>query len=134
MSWLANIFGAGDAQQRGEALDAQLAELNRHDYEPGGRLYEKIKDERGEEAALDAWNGVEDRLEQQAADTADFDASIDREFVAGLGEGRDNVKSFFNNALFQFLKSIPLVVWIGLAVFVFVWLGGLKLLKGSLSR
>ncbi len=61
-------------------------------------------------------------------------AEIDAAFVQGLAEGRDNVKGFFNGAVWQFLKAIPFVVWLGLAVALFVWLGGLTLLKGRLAR
>ena len=64
--------------------------------------------------------------------------SIDQAFYSGLDDGRQNTNKFIWGALGQFLKSVPTVVWIGLAVAAFVWLGGFKWLaritKGKLAN
>ena len=124
MSFLADIFGAGDAEERGAELDAKLAEINTRDYiDPNGKYY-----------SPDAARIVSEHLNAQQAETADFDASLDREFIAGLAEGRDNVKGAFNGAVWQLLKSVPFVVWVALAVYLFWFFGGWRYVKGKIGR
>ena len=88
------------------------------------------------------------------ADIAKGDAStgddnvmgaIDAEAVAGLKDGLNNILNAPGNAtnalgkslsqmLWGIIKSIPWWVWVGAAAALFVWMGGLELLKGRLKK
>lgn len=112
MSWLPDWITGYDSENAQRAADADR-ELQRLNLERYGVPYVNQDDYQGPQAARD---------------------SIDSAFVSGLEEGRQNVKGFFNGAVWQLLKSIPLVVWIGAAVALFIWMGGLSLLKGKFAK
>lgn len=83
------------------------------------------------------WNGSQQQIAQQdyatnaSGDVGDAAASG---FQEGLAQGVQNEKNFVNNTFFGVLKSIPVSVWIVLAVVGFVWLGGLVWLKGAFAK
>ena len=72
-------------------------------------------------------------------------ASVDSEAAAGAAQGLNNVLSApgkvvgalgsgANTLLGGILKNIPWWVYVGGAAAIFVWMGGLSLLKGRLAR
>ncbi len=124
MSWLPNWLTGYDEDNaiRAAAADSELRRLND----------EAIANGRYTQDQIDAIQ--RDYQTQEVFDPNLQTQSIDQAFVSGLDEGRNAVKSFFNGFVWQFLKSIPFVVWIGLAVALFVWLGGLSQLKGRFAR
>jgi len=129
-SWLLGGVDPDEEQTRGEQLDAQLAELNQRQYEQGRYTeaeYQTILQN------------------QQTGATGDVNASINSEFAAGAAEGLHNVLavpgqivgtgfSISGEALWGVIKRIPWWVWLAAAAALFVWMGGLKLLKGRLAR
>lgn len=141
MSWIGSLFGAEELQTAGDAADAKLAEMNNRDYAPGGRLYEKIKRERGQAAADAAYLAVQGNLE--TGRTGDVDAQISEAFDEGLKEGAGNITgfasgvfSFFGRALGAILLGIPVWAWAAAALGVWAWLGfpGLQALKKKLPK
>lgn len=124
------LYGASDEQARGDALDAQLAQMNRD--------------------ALDSGRWSEDQFNQAEANreaglTGDVAESIDGEFYTGLNEGWNNVLNAPGKAvgaigdasgslLGGVLKNIPWWAWVGGAIALFVWMGGLALLRGRFAR
>lgn len=64
----------------------------------------------------------------------DTDAAAWEGFKEGLGEGRDNIDRTLFGGLGLILKNIPTVIWVGLAVYLFLTLGGLKTLKGAFKK
>lgn len=72
-------------------------------------------------------------------------AAISGEFNAGLAEGANNiltapgkavgaVGSGASTLLWGIIKSIPWWVYLGAAVALFIWMGGLALLRGRLDK
>lgn len=102
MSWLPDWLTGYDAENAARAAEAdrELRALNQDRY---GVPYVNADDYQGDAAARD---------------------SIDQAFVSGLDDGRQNTNNFLWGALGQIFKSVPTVVWIGLAVAVFAWMGG----------
>lgn len=140
MSLIGYLFGAPDLQSEGDKLDAQLEEMNQRDYAPGGRLYEKIKAQRGQAAADAAYAAVQGNL--ATGKTGDVDKQISDAFDEGLKEGAGNITgfvsgvfSFVGRALGAVLLGIPIWAWAVAAVAVWGWLGfpGLKALKKKLA-
>jgi hypothetical protein len=114
MSWLPDWITGYDAENaaRAAAADAELRRINE----------ERIARGEYSQAQIDA---IRRDYEQQVSfDPATQQTQITDAFSQGLNEGRSNVNSFLSGALGQFLKSIPTLVWLGLAVWLFVWLGG----------
>ena len=66
--------------------------------------------------------------------TADAEKAISDDFRAGLEEGWQNIKGAVNGVFTGILGTIPWSVWLLLAVGLFIWLGGLSLLRGRLAR
>lgn len=124
MSWLPDWLTGYDAANaaRAAAADNELRAMNQAKIDSG--YYSPAQ------AALIN----QDYATQESFDPATQRQEIDTAFVQGLADSRDQVKGFFNGAVWQLLKSVPLVVWIGLAVAVFVWMGGLSLLKGKFAK
>jgi hypothetical protein len=136
MSFIGSLFGADELQATGDAADARIEEMNRRDYAPGGRLYERIKRERGQAAADAAYQTVLGHLE--TGRTGDVDAQINTAFQEGLQDGRNNITGFVSNvfgfvgkALGAILLGIPVWVWAVAAVAVWGWLGfpGMKAIR-----
>ena len=124
MSWLPDWLTGYDAANaaRAAAADDELRRLNQAKIDAG---YYSTAQAAQIQANYASQEPFDPNTQRQQIDTA---------FVEGLAESRDQVKGFFNGAAWQLLKSIPLVVWIGLAIAIFVWMGGLSLLKGKFSK
>ena len=121
-------------QQRSDQLDQQLTaanqQLENQGYVPQGYT---------QQASLDIQNG---NLTTGANDVV---GSVNSEFVAGAKEGLNNVLNApgklvgdvgggLNQMLSGILKNIPWWVWLAAAGGLFVWMGGLSLLKGRLAK
>lgn len=111
MSFLSWISGYDEANAEAAAkADVKLRELNQKLY---GVDYVNQDDYVGKEGA---------------------EKQISADFRAGAMEGLGNVKSGVNSLFTGILGSIPWSVWLVLGVILFVWLGGLSLLRGRLAR
>lgn len=66
------------------------------------------------------------------------DAAAAYGFAEGLGEGIQNISGGVNKTLAGTIKTIfsaiPWQVWILAAIALFIWMGGLALLRGRLTR
>ena len=117
-------------QQRGNQLDAQLQNLNQQALATGH--YDQAT---FDQAQADAVAGA----------TGDVTQSVDVAFQQGLAEGAQNVLnapgklvgaagSASSSLLSGILKNIPWWVYVAAFGALFIWMGGLSLLKGRLSR
>ena len=111
--WLTG-YDAANAQAAREK-EAQYA----RDLEARGRSYVP--------PANDSWTPSEEAARNSITDA----------FQDGLNDGRRNTNNFIAGAISQVLKSVPVVVWLCLAVVVFYWMGGFTWLarrtKGKLA-
>jgi hypothetical protein len=139
MAWLGldKLFLGVDLsaeQDRSKNLDQQISQKNQQLADAGFLT----------QAQADAANAD---IAQTSANTGmnDVVGSVDTEFAAGIQEGLNNVLNApgkvvgaVGNAsstlLGGILKAIPWWVYLGLAVALFVWMGGLELLRGKLGR
>ena len=138
MSWYNPVTWFSDEQARADDLDRQLRALNERDYGPGGRIYEKVKTERGQEAA-DAVNAtVQGHLGTQEDQSRDIEGQVDDAFLQGLQEGYDNETGFAKKVLASPFKLawdvIPWQLYVVALVALFFYLGGGVWLKGILGR
>lgn len=121
MSLLSSIFAPGE-QARGDALDAQLNALNDRAYADGKISADELRR----------------RQDEQAANYIDVGGQVDQAFVEGAKEGYDNTTGFIKSTIaapFKFVWDIlPWEVWLGGAVFLFVYMGGWVWIKGILKR
>lgn len=124
MSWLPDWLTGFDSENARKAAlaDDELRRLNQAAIDSG-----RYTPEQAAIIAADYAAQVQFGVDAQRSDIQDT-------FTAGVEEGRNSVKDFFNNVVWQALKSIPLVVWLGLAVALFFWLGGPVWLKGRLAK
>ncbi|MDE3068619.1 MAG: hypothetical protein KGJ60_13875 [Verrucomicrobiota bacterium] len=147
-NWLTNTIGgaAGDfeswwnggtaAQATGDTLDAKLTAMNNADYAPGGRIYNQIAAASGQSAADQAWASVQADL--GAGATGNVSEQIVQAGQAGAAAGLNNlaagVQSATSGIFDSLFKIIPWQAWLIAGLALFVWLGGLVWLKGSLSK
>jgi hypothetical protein len=121
-------------QARSDALDAKITAANQQ-LESAGYVQPGYTDL----ASQDITAG------NVSTGDANVVASVDSEFKAGAQEGLQNVLtapgkavgllgSGANTILGGILKNIPWWVYAGLVAGLFVWMGGLELLKGRLAR
>lgn len=61
-------------------------------------------------------------------------AEINQAFTASVQTNLDTAKGWINSAVWQTLKAIPISVWLIAGLALFVWMGGLTLLRGRLKR
>lgn len=131
MGLLSTLFGVDDEQARGDQLDAQLAQMNDRDYAPGGKIYNNIQATRGDDAANQAYNVVQQHLDETK--TGNVDQQLNSAFGEGLNEGLQNEKNFVNRTVTGIFGALPWTVWALLAVGAFLYFGGLKKLKESFA-
>ncbi|MGC3958107.1 MAG: hypothetical protein QM813_09275 [Verrucomicrobiota bacterium] len=140
MSLIGSLFGSSELQTTGDQADSQLADMNQRDYAPGGRLYEKIKAQRGQAAADAAYLAVGGHLETGA--TGNVDAQIGEAFDEGLKEGAGNITGFVSGvfkfvgqAISAILLGIPLWAWAVATLGIWAWLGfpGMKAIRKKLA-
>jgi hypothetical protein len=139
MSWLGLdklLLGSSldEAQAQSNALDAQIQAANQK-LEAAGYIPTGYTDK----AAIDISAG------NDSTGASDVVASVNSEFKAGAAEGLNNVLTAPGKAvgaigggastlLWGILKNIPWWVYLAGAGALFVWMGGLTLLKGRFAR
>lgn len=139
MAWLGldRLFlgtSLDEAQTRSDELDRQIQDANRRlealGYVPAGYADLASIDMAAGNASTGADNVV---------------GSVNSEAIAGAQQGLHNVLavpgqvigaagSLSGELLWQTIKRIPWWVWLGAAAALFIWLGGLSLLRGRLKR
>jgi hypothetical protein len=124
MSFLTWISGGSGEQERGNNLDAQLAQLNARDYAPGGKLY-----------TPENWERVQ--ANQASGQTVDVDKEIAGAFKEGLDDGAKNVTGFLGGAfdivgkgVGAILKAVPWWIWAAAILYILITTG----LLGPLVR
>lgn len=139
MAWLGldKLFLGTDlsaAQAQSDALDAKIQAANQQ-LEAQGYVPQGYSDLAAQDiAAGNASTGA-----------ANVVGSVDSEFVAGAQQGLQNVLeapgkavgllgSGSSTLLWGIVKNIPWWAWVGAGFALFVWMGGLSLLRGRLSR
>jgi hypothetical protein len=121
-------------QQRSATLDAQIQDANRR-LESQGAVPAGYSDL----AAQDIAQG------NQSTGTDNVVASVNAEAAAGAAEGLNNVLTAPGRAvglagqgattlLWSLLKNIPWWLYLAAGAALFVWMGGLSLLRGRLSK
>ena len=121
-------------QARSDAADAQLSSLNQQNLERGLWTQAQYDQAQADIAAGNASTG-----DNNVA------GAINAEAEAGLQEGLNNVLnapgklvgavgSGASTLLWGIVKAIPWWVWLAAAGALFVWMGGLELLKGRLAK
>ena len=137
MSWVGDLFGAKDAQARADALDNQL-KASEADYAPGGRIYNKIASEQGTAAADAAYAQVQGHVAAGTAADAHIDTQVNQAFQDQLNTEIGDIGGAVSTAAKVPFKlawsAIPWQVWVLGAVLLFFYMGGAKLLRGSLVK
>ena len=129
MSLLGWIYGADEAQQRSNQLDADLQAANQRAVDEGYVNEKWYQDFLAREAAYNANTG-----------TADVDRALNQSFEEGWAEGRQNVSGFIGGAINRIVADplraviggLPWWLWaLGLAALAFyLW----PLLRPILKR
>lgn len=131
MSILPDWLTGYDAEnaQRAAAADAKLSELNKADYQtPGGKYYSAanaaaVTKDYATQATFGA-DAQRTEIDQAFTDTLDSQA---KSIIGGpLGIAWATIKSI--------LGAIPWWIWAAAGLALFVWLGGITLLRGSLAK
>jgi hypothetical protein len=137
MSWISDLFGGNEAQARADSLDNQL-KASEADYAPGGRVYNSIAATQGIDAANKAYATVQGHVAAGTAADAHIGAQIDQAFTDQLNTEISDVGGAVSTAVKVPFKlawsAIPWQVWVLGAVLLFFYMGGAKLLKGSLVK
>lgn len=115
MSFLTNLFGAGDEQARSDELDRQRATLNL-----------KQREKRGEE-----W--YQETLANDAKAQLNVDNEINTAFDEGLQEGVDNVRGGLGSILSLPFRLIPPIGWVIIIVSLFFYFGGGVLVRRKIT-
>ncbi len=120
-------LGTTDAgQAAGDAAEAQIKALNDQQLAAGEITPQEYAQMQQDFATSDAANVGNVSAQAQQA----FDQSI-QDTVSGVTKG---VTGTVWDVIGSFLKSLPLWLWVVVAGALFVWLGGLELLRGSLKK
>lgn len=156
MGFFASLLGFRDEQERGNSYDAALAELQRRDYAPGGRLYEAVA--ASDPAQADAnWQAVQRNLRSSA--TGNIETQLvsaaalaplewtydpaqawqDTQQGAGIvtegaAELLPKVGGWIGSLGNSLLKAIPWWAWLGLGLFLAWKLGLIELVKRRIAR
>jgi hypothetical protein len=138
MSWLPSwLLGGVDLQAeqaRSDALDARIAAANQDLVNRRVWSSAQFDAAQADVAAGNASSGVDNVVN-----------SVDSEFRAGAAEGLHNVLaapgqvvgaagSLSGELLWGIIKKIPWWAWLAGLGALFVWMGGLSLLRGRLAR
>ena len=135
-SFMSTVTGTDLAaeQQRSNETDARISALNQGQVDRGLWTQTQLDQANANIAAGNASTGA-----------GNVTGSVTDEAKAGLSEGLDNVLSApgkvvgavgagASTVLAGILKAIPWWTWLVAAGALFVWMGGLALLKGRLKR
>jgi hypothetical protein len=117
-------------QARGNQYDQQLQQLNQQALDSG--LYSQSVFDQAQANA-------------EAGATGNFTDQVNADFISGAQDGLSGalqapgkavgfLGGSLGTALGGILKNIPWWVYLGAAAWLFVWLGGLELLRGRLKR
>jgi hypothetical protein len=127
------LFGGGAQEQaRGNQLDAQLATLNQSEYGAGGRIYNEIQDQQGTAAADQAYQTVQ--ADEQSGRTGNVLDQLQQAGAEGANQGLQDFWGSIAGALKGLLTIFPWWLWLGAGVGLFIYMGGLRLLKGKLGK
>ena len=131
--WLYGI-DLEEEQRRADELERQRQEMNKG-YEPGGDIYERIKQQRGAAAADDAYSQV---LAQDQNQDINVEKEVDEAFWEGWDEGYENITGGVRETIrapFTFAwDSIPWQLWAGGLVFLLYYMGGWTWLEKRFLR
>ena len=125
--WFGNAVGTGyyyiaggtSAEKQGQTLDQKLAELNARKYEAGD-----YSEENYQQVLRNQGTGATGNVLEQLRESSREGANAGLQgFKAGFWEGIKGV-----------LGVVPWPVYVALAIWLFVWMGGLSLVKGSLAK
>ena len=114
-------------QQRSNQADQQLLALNQQLVDQGTWT----------QAQADA---AAQKIAAGNADTGagNVVASVDQSFAQGLQQGEQNITSGISDTIARLIKdvwaAIPWQLWVVALVVLFVWMGGLAMLKGRLAK
>lgn len=143
-NWFADAIGslAGDAvyylgggqqaEAQGQQLDAQLQQLNQTEYGAGGRIYNEIQDQQGTAAADKATQTV--NADMASGATGDVLGQLQQAGQEGANQGLNDFWSQIGGALKGLLTIFPWWLWLGAGVWLFIYLGGLRLFRGKLGN
>jgi len=124
-----------EVQRTSDATDAALAVENQKDYAPGGTVYETIKEERGEAAADQAYEIVQDH---EATQHIEVEEEVDEAFQEGFQEGADNIRGAIAAPFKIGWSILPwqliTVALVAGALYLFFFMGGNVFLKGFIAR
>lgn len=119
--WLYGIDVEAE-QERSDELDARLADLNRAAYDAGKYTPQSYYE----------------REQNREAGRLNAEKEVNQAFVEGLKEGAASIPTGINSALSTatrgIFSAIPLSVWLVAGLALFVWAGGLGMLKGRLAK
>jgi hypothetical protein len=121
-------------QARGNQLDAQITAAN-----------QQLENQGAVPAGYTAAASADINAGNLSTGASDVVSSVDGEFVAGAQQGLSNVLAApgkvvgavggsASSLLWGIVKNIPWWVWIAALGAIFVWMGGLELLRGRLAR
>ena len=124
-----------DAEQaRSDAADAQTAALNQKLLEQGLWTQTQYDQAQADIAAGNASTGAGDVVGSVTAEgQAGFEEAANN-LLKVPGDAVGLVGGGLSQALWGIVKNIPWWVWIGGAAALFVWMGGLSLLRGRLAH
>jgi len=138
MSFLANLFGAQEEQQRADTLDAQLAALNKRDYGEGGTIYQTIAARDGVAAAEQARLATDEHLATQVAQDRDIAGQIDTAFDTQLASGASGIGGFVGNTIKgvfgTVFRILPWWLWLLVAAGAFFYFGGWTFVARRLAQ
>jgi len=113
-----------------------LAAKNTDDYSPGGKIYNQIAARDGQQAADKANKQVQADL--ASSQTGDVTGQVSDTFNQALSDETKGIGSagsgFISSLLKNLFNVIPWQVWLIGGLALFVWLGGLELLRGVIHK
>lgn len=126
------LGGGKAAETQGQQLDQQLQQLNQTEYGAGGRIYNEIQDQKGTAAADQAFQTVQ--ADEASGVTGDVLSQLQQAGKEGANQGLNDFWGQIGGALKGLLTIFPWWLWLGAGVWLFIYLGGLRLLKGKLAK
>jgi len=144
---LGALWGTGqtpeELQAESQSYDDRLAALQADKQRKNQAYLDYLREEgfdeqsEGGQRALNERTALENaHLNQQRKDTGEIPSSLNQAADEGLAEGSRNVTGFFKGifdvageALGAVLKAVPWWVWLSVAAYLFVTMGGAGLLK-----
>lgn len=137
MGWISKLITGVDLdeeQKRSQALDAKIAEQNKLLVERGlwtqddyDAAQSRIDQANAEGGMNDVTGAVTDAGVEGAKEAAAKMLKAPGDLVGAAGKG-------LTDMLWNILKNIPIWVYVALGVALFIWMGGLALLRGRLAK